>query len=270
MDAAEIAWPQLAALYGSALLSAVLLRLAGLRLALDLSLSIARMSAQLGILGLYLGYLFTLNHPWITGLWIAIMLIAADITILQRAGLSLRPFALPMLGSTALGVLLAAGGLLWVIRPTPFYDARYAIPLVGMILGNCLQSNVIALERFFSAMRRNENEYLTFLLLGASREEAVRPHVRSALLASVNPAIASMATMGLVWLPGMMTGQILGGTEPWLAVKYQIAIMLSVFSSIVVTNVSTLALSVRIAFDEFDVLRPEFYPRSRTAAGAQG
>jgi putative ABC transport system permease protein len=147
--------------------------------------------------------------------------------------------------------------ILLAIRPPLFYDARYLVPLTGMVLGNCLQGNVIALERFYSALRKNQDEYLTYLLLGASRWEAVRPAFRDAVKAAVNPTVASMATMGLVALPGMMTGQILGGGEPWVAVKYQIAIMLCIFTSTTLAALLSLKFSLNLAFNEYDVLRED-------------
>ncbi|MGZ8152837.1 MAG: ABC transporter permease, partial [Methylovulum sp.] len=127
----------------------------------------------------------------------------------------------------------------------------------GMILGNCLQGNVIALERFYSVLRKNEQEYLTFLQLGATRWEAVRPYYSEAIKAALSPTIAGMSTMGLVSLPGMMTGQILGGSEPWLAVKYQIAIMICIFTSTTIACVLNLKLSLRNAFNAYDVLKDE-------------
>ncbi|MDZ4151933.1 ABC transporter permease, partial [Methylicorpusculum sp.] len=72
-----------------------------------------------------------------------------------------------------------------------------------------------------------------------------------------NPTIASLSTMGLVSLPGMMTGQILGGSEPWLAVKYQLAIMICIFTSSVLASIINLKFSLTIAFNAFDVLREE-------------
>jgi putative ABC transport system permease protein len=121
---------------------------------------------------------------------------------------------------------------------------------------------VIGLERFYSALRKNENEYVTYLLLGASRREAVRPYFREAVKAAINPTVAGMATLGLVSLPGMMTGQILGGGEPWVAVKYQIAIMLCIFTSTTLAAILNLKLSLNIAFNEFDVLREEITDRN--------
>jgi putative ABC transport system permease protein len=216
------------------------------------------MSIQLLLVGIYLKMLFDLNNPWLNGLWILIMLLVADVSILRRAGLKVRYFALATFTAVASSILFSTAYLvILVIQPTHYYDAHYIVPLAGMILGNCLQGNVIALERFYSSLRKNENEYTTFLMLGATRWEAVRPYFRDAVKAAINPTIASMATMGLVSLPGMMTGQILGGSEPWLAVKYQIAIMICIFTSTTIASILNLKFSLTIAFNAFDVLKNE-------------
>lgn len=258
METLDIGLPQMALLYGLCVLPWILLWLVGLRLSRDIGISLLRMSLQLTLVGIYLKTLFTLNNPWLNGLWILVMLIVADITILKRAGLKARYFALATFTAIASSILFSTAYLvILVIQPTHFYDARYIVPLAGMILGNCLQGNVIALERFYSALRKNENEYATFLMLGATRWEAVQPYFRDAIKAAINPTIASMGTMGLVSLPGMMTGQILGGSEPWLAVKYQIAIMICIFTSTTIASIINLKLSLNIAFNAFDVLKDE-------------
>ena len=258
MKTLDIELPQMVLLYGLCLLPGLLLWLIGLRLSRDIGISILRMSIQLALVGFYLKMLFNLNNPWLNGLWILVMLLVADLSILRRAGLKVRYFALATFTAIASSILFSTAYLvILVIQPAHFYDARYIVPLAGMILGNCLQGNVIALERFYSALRKNENEYTTFLMLGATRWEAVRPYFRDAVKAAINPTIASMATMGLVSLPGMMTGQILGGSEPGLAVKYQIAIMVCIFTSTTIASMINLKLSLAIAFNAFDVLKSE-------------
>jgi len=258
METLDIQLPQMALLYGLCLLPVLLLWLIGLRLSRDIGISILRMTIQLALVGIYLKTLFDLNNPWLNGLWILVMLIVADLSILRRAGLKARYFALATFTAIASSILFSTAYLvILVIQPTHYYDARYIVPLAGMILGNCLQGNVIALERFYSAVRKNENEYATFLMLGATRGEAVRPYFREAIKAAINPTIAGMATMGLVSLPGMMTGQILGGSEPGLAVKYQIAIMICIFTSTTIASIINLKLSVAIAFNAYDVLRDD-------------
>ena len=258
METLDIELPQMAFLYGLCLLPWLLLWLIGLRLSRDIVISILRMSIQLALVGIYLKMLFNLNNPWLNCLWILIMLVIADLSILRRAGLKARYFALATFSAIAFSVIFSTAYLvILVIQPTHYYDARYIVPLAGMIIGNCLQGNVIALERFYSALLKNENEYLTFLILGATRKEAVRPYFQDAVKAAINPTLAGMATMGLVSLPGMMTGQILGGSEPWLAVKYQIAIMICIFSSTTIACIISLKLSLNIAFNPFDILKDE-------------
>ena len=258
METLDIALPKMALLYGLCLLPGLMLWLIGSRIHRDIGISILRMSIQLTLVGIYLKTLFNLNNPYLNGIWILMMLVVADFSILRRAGLKARYFALATFTAITLSILFSTAYLvILVIQPTHFYDARYIVPLAGMILGNCLQGNVIALERFYSSISKNEDEYVTFLTLGATRWEAVRPYFRDAIKAAINPTIASMATMGLVSLPGMMTGQILGGSEPWLAVKYQIAIMLCIFTSTTIACIINLKLSLNIAFNEFDVLKDE-------------
>jgi UDP-glucose/iron transport system permease protein len=258
METLDIALPRMAMLYGLCLLPWLLLWLTGLRLSRDIGIGILRMSIQLALVGIYLKALFDLNNPWLNGLWILLMLLVADWSILRRAGLKARYFFLATFMAVASSILFSTAYLVvLVIQPEHYYDARYIVPLAGMILGNCLQGNVIALERFYYTLRKNQLEYETFLMLGATRWEAVRPYYRAAIKAAINPAIASMATMGLVSLPGMMTGQILGGSDPWIAVKYQIAIMICIFTSTVIACIFNLKLSLNIAFDAFDVLRTE-------------
>ena len=153
MQTLDIALPRMALLYGLCLLPWGLLWLLGLRLSRDIAVSILRMSIQLALVGIYLKMLFELNHPWLNGLWILMMLVVADLSILKRAGLKARYFALATFMAIASSILFTTAFLvILVIQPTHFYDARYIVPLAGMILGNCLQGNVIALERFYSTI----------------------------------------------------------------------------------------------------------------------
>lgn len=264
METLDISLSRMALLYGLCLLPWSLLWLIGTQLSRDIATGIVRMTLQLGLVGFYIKTLFTLNNPWLNAAWILVMLIVADFSILRRAGLKTRYLVVSCFTAVAVSILLSTAYLVvLVIQPTHFYDARYIVPLAGMILGNCMQGNVIALERFFSAVRKNQNEYTTYLLLGASRWEALLPYFRQAVKAAINPSIANMATMGLVSLPGMMTGQILGGSDPWVAVKYQIAIMICIFTSSTLATILNLKLSLPIAFNEYDMLNERLFADSK-------
>jgi putative ABC transport system permease protein len=218
--------------------------------------ALLRMSVQLLLVGLYLKYIFQLNNGIVSFLWVVVMLVVANISILKKAGLKRRLFFWRSLLGVAGSTLFVSGWfILFAIRPDPLYDARYMIPIVGMVLGNCLRSNVLSLERFYSSIRNNENEFMTYLLLGATLHEAIRPYLRNAIKAAVNPSVATIATMGIVSLPGMMTGQILGGASPATAIKYQIGIMICIFTAMVVASLVNILLSLSIAFDSHQRLK---------------
>jgi putative ABC transport system permease protein len=226
----------------------------------EIIISVLRMSIQLLLVGLYLKYIFDLNSLWISGLWIIVMLVVANLSTLQKAGLRKKYFFAPTIIGISTSTLFVVGLFLVIlVKPQPIYDAQYLIPVTGMILGNCLRANVLVLERFYSGIRKNQNEYLTYLLLGATHNEAIKPYFFDAINAALSPIIATMATVGIVSLPGMMTGQILGGVFPIVAIKYQIAIMISIFTAMTLAAVLNVFLSIKNSFNEFQILREHIF-----------
>jgi putative ABC transport system permease protein len=129
------------------------------------------------------------------------------------------------------------------------------ITIGGMLLGNCLSGNIICINNFYKTLKQNQNEYLYSLSVSGNKIEALTPYFRNAILASVNPTIASIETIGLVALPGMMTGQILGGAIPFTAIKYQIAIMIAILITRYFCSILSILFTSIRAFDEFDILK---------------
>ncbi len=129
--------------------------------------------------------------------------------------------------------------------------------VAGMILGNSLRADIVGLSTFFSSLRTEEKSYLLALSQGATLSEAVRPFLQKAYTASLAPTIATMATIGIVALPGMMTGIILGGTDPFVAIKYQIAIMMAIFSGTALAVILGILLTLKTSFDRYGVLDPD-------------
>lgn len=257
---ADLTFPAMLAIYAMMLVPLAIFFHFQLGIICETLLALARMTIQLVLVGLYLKYIFQLNNPLASLLWVAVMLVVANFSILNKAGLQRRLFFWRSLAGITASTLLVSGWFLLVaIRPEPVYDARYLIPITGMILGNCLRGNVMCLERFYSGIRRNETEFMTYLLLGATLKEAIRPYLRDALKAAINPNIATMATMGIVSLPGMMTGQILGGAMPTTAIRYQIGIMVCILVSMVIAAVVNILLSLPIAFDAYQRIKPEIF-----------
>lgn len=193
-------------------------------------ISIARMVIQLTIVGIYLQYIFDLNNIWLNIAYIIVMMVVATIAIGGSIPIKRTIVFLPVLISLLIPnilMLLFFNGL--VIQIDQIFEAKYIITIGGMLLGNGLNGNMIGLSTFYNGLIKNEEVYHYDLMLGATKFEALKPYFKEAVLVSVNPTIASIATIGLVSLPGMMTGQILGGTIPIEAIRYQIAIMIAIF-----------------------------------------
>ncbi len=228
----------------------------------DTLTAILRMTLQLLFVGLYLEYIFTLNNVFVNAGWVLFMIIIASYTIIRRSGLRFKMFFLPIVLSGLLSISITDAFFLgWVIKLDNVFDARYFIPITGMLLGNTLKNVVIALSHFYNKLYEESSFYRWQLANGASKREAILPFMRDALKIAFNPLIATTAIMGLISLPGMMTGQILGGSDPNVAVKYQIMLLITIFSSAVLTVVLTILLSNVIAFDNFDNLRKNIFKK---------
>lgn len=269
MGTADITIFRLAILYGLLLIPIWLLGRLRMGMTRALLVSVARMTVQLVFVGLYLKYIFEWNSFWANTLWIAVMTVVANVSALQKAGLTLRRFFWPTLGGISAGTFPVVGVFLLVlVRPEPLYDARYLIPLTGMLLGNCLSGNVLVLERFFSGIRKQESAFLTYLLMGATVREAVQPFLKEAASAALAPTIATMMTIGIVSLPGMMTGQILGGSFPIVAIKYQLMIMIGIFISLTLSAVLNVLMSLPSAFNAYGMLRDDVFVSNKSARTA--
>ena len=263
METIDIGISGMLLMYGLLLVPLGIFYVYGIGLWRDTLVSVLRMTVQLVLVGLYLKYIFELNSLWIICLWIIVMLLVANWNVLEKARLRCWTFfPYTLIGITVGTLAITAYFVFLVLRPTPFYDARYLIPITGMILGNCLRGNVISLERFYSGIKKNEKEFITYLMMGAGLAEAVRPYLRDALQAAISPMLATVATMGLVSLPGMMTGQILGGAFPLVAIKYQIAIMICIFTVMTASALLNITLSLKIAFNEYHILKENVFPES--------
>jgi putative ABC transport system permease protein len=215
-----------------------------------------RMVVQLLIIGLYLKYLFLWNNPFINILWTLIMVVVAAFTATSRTKLK-RRFLLMPIGTGFLVSALVVGlyFLVFVLGLDKPFDARYFIPIIGILLGNMLGVNVLSLSTYYQGLQRERQLYYYLLGNGATHLEAVTPFISKAIEKSFMPCIANMAVMGIVSLPGTMIGQILGGSNPDVAVKYQIMIIVITFCASMLSLVITLWLARKLSFDDYGRLR---------------
>ncbi|MBZ0167250.1 MAG: ABC transporter permease, partial [Candidatus Omnitrophica bacterium] len=204
----------------------------GFGLIRPLLLAVGRMAVQLVLIGIFLKYLFLWNNAWLNVAWLALMIVVAVFSAIRSSSMRAGKVLGPVLVSFSLATFLVVFYLnVAVIRLDNVFDARYLIILGGMLLGNSLRGNIVGIDSFYSNIRKDRRKYLYVLSLGASRQEAILPYFRESARLALKPTLAAMATMGLVALPGMMTGVILGGTSPEVAIKYQIVIMIAIVVS---------------------------------------
>ena len=194
--------------------------------------AVGRMLVQLFLIGVYLKYLFIYNHPVVNFIWVLIMVVVAAETAMARTRLQRKILLFPIsIGFLFSVVLIGTYFLGLVLKLNNIFNAQYFIPIFGILMGNMLSVNVIGLNTFYSGLQREQQQYYYLLGNGATHQEAQAPFIRQALIKAFSPCIANMAVMGLVALPGTMIGQILGGSSPNVAIKYQMMIVVITFTA---------------------------------------
>jgi putative ABC transport system permease protein len=217
-----------------------------------------RTTIQLMLIGIVLDTLFSHVQPGWMALMAVVMLVAAAREVMGRQKRRYRGWwgfgmgAVSMFLSSFTVTVLA---LNVIIAVHPWYAPRYAIPLLGMLLGNTMNGISIGLDRLTATAWDQRAVLEGRLMLGATWSQAIELIRRESVRSGLIPIINSMAAAGLVSLPGMMTGQILGGNPPMEAVKYQILIMFLIASGTGLGTVAAVWIGSRRLFDERQRLR---------------
>ncbi|MCT4617888.1 MAG: ABC transporter permease [Marinisporobacter sp.] len=216
---------------------------------------IFRMVIQLSLVGIFLQTIFDKNNSLINFSYLVFMILVASFTAAKSCSLPIKKFIIPLLFAFLIpNVVVLLYFNFFVINLDQIFHARYLIPIGGMLLGNSLNGNIICINNFYKSIKENEKEYFYYLSLSGNKIEVLLVYFKEAIFSSVRPTIASIETIGLVALPGMMTGQILGGAIPITAIKYQIAIMIAIFIARYFSALLSILFTVFYAFDEYDVL----------------
>ena len=220
-----------------------------LRLEKDLLWGSVRTFAQLFLVGYVLQFVFRLNNPFvILGLYLW-MIFWAAYTIrgrVQEKAISVfAPTFVSMVVSYMVVAIFVTGA---IVQVKPWYTPQYFIPLGGMIVGNSMNAIAIALERMFSDFRKQREQIELAFCLGATYQEATVATLRDSIKAGMIPSINALMTVGLVSLPGMMTGQILAGADPTTAIRYQIIVMLMLVASTAIGSIAVVHIVRRKCF----------------------
>ncbi|WP_020204834.1 MULTISPECIES: ABC transporter permease [Cupriavidus] len=251
-------------LYDLAIASLLVLAGAGASLALSLGVhrallwTAARMIVQLLLVGLVLRAVFAWSSPLVTALVVAAMIAAAAREAGSRQERRLAGPWQALIGTAAVSVPTLAVTVLALttaLRPSPWYDARHAIPLAGIVLGNAMNAASLALDGAFTAAWHQRAAIDARLALGDDRRAALGPIVRQAVKSGLLPTLNTMAAAGIITMPGIMTGQILAGMDPLAAARYQILLMFLLAGGSMLGAVLAATLAARRLTDERHRLR---------------
>ncbi len=240
-----------------AALLVVLLALLSMRLQTGISqqlvIAAARTAIQLTLIGLVLKALFAnVQFGWVS-LMALFMLLVAGREVMARQerrfkgwwGYAVGTFSM-FLSSFTVTVF----ALIIILGETPWYEPQYAIPLLGMLLGNTMNGISIAMDRLTTSAWEQRSVIEARLMLGERADEAISEIRRQAIRSGMIPIINAMAAAGIISLPGMMTGQILAGAAPVEAVKYQILIMFLITAGTGLGTMAAVTIGAKHLFDK--------------------
>ncbi len=237
----------------------------GFKLIKPLLYSTARMTVQLILIGLFLKYLFFWNNTFVNLVLLTVMIIVAVFSAIKSSSVKVSKVFIPGFISFSAATFAVVLYVNTVVLPlNNVFDARYLVVLGGMLLGNSLRGNIVGINTFYKNIRKDTKRYLYMLSLTSSHYEAMLPYFRDSVQMALRPTLASMATMGIVALPGMMTGVILGGASPETAIKYQIMIMIAIVTSTTISVVLTILMTLRVCFNKYGVLREDVFVNSKS------
>ncbi len=247
---------QVALAYIFVIIVLIIVRARGIKREKEIVLSSVRMTLQLMLVGYLLVYLFENPNALITAAVLVLMEAFAIFTVFNRFKKALTtPLKWVIATSMSIGtVLCIVYFLVVVIRISPWYDPQYFIPISGMIIGNSMTGISLGVKTLLDGMGQQKAAVEEALILGATPQDASKTVVNSAFDAAILPTVNSMVGMGIVFLPGMMTGQILSGTLPTTAIAYQIAIMLGILGAVALTVIIMLGWGYRTFFNKQDQL----------------
>lgn len=241
-ETSDIGWAGLGASLVLVVVALVVSRVQRLGLERSILWASTRALVQLLLVGVALAFVLEEDQPlawaWV---WGAVMVLVAADNVRRRAREIPGVFALALGAFAAAAVVMVA--VLFGLGAFP-WEARAVIPMVGIMQGNSMTATVLVARRVLDELRDKREEVESRLALGIAADDAARPYVRAAMRAALIPQVETTRTVGLVALPGAMTGLILAGVDPLDAVRIQAAVMFLVLGS-VATAVSVVGLGVR-------------------------
>jgi len=209
-----------------------------------------RMTVQLVTVGYILKYLFSNPKPIFTIIFLILMIAFSIHRVLKsRKDLNLH-FKIAIAASLTFSGLIVLIFFVTVVVNKSIFNPQYTIPLAGMIIGNAMTGINIGIKTFMDTISKEKSKISTLLNLGVDPKDILKPFANGALETALIPTLNSMLGMGIIFLPGMMTGQILSGTLPTTAIMYQIAIMIAICTSVCISVFLSLNLGYKSLYND--------------------
>ncbi|ORZ26043.1 hypothetical protein BCR42DRAFT_364662 [Absidia repens] len=259
IGAPDLTWVNVAIAGCFILFNCVVSLFLDLKLEKSLIIAAVRCLVQLTIMGYILEDVFRAENPFIVmAMTIVLVILGAYETVYNKSKQSYNGMFLSVLMSTAVSTLLIGIiGTKWAMDETPFWAPQTFIPTIGMLLGNLLSGMAVALSSCLTSVSSNKEQMETYLAFGASRWEAGQSIAVEAIRLAMLPTINQMSVIGLISIPGMMSGSILGGAPIMNAVRYQQIIMFMISAATAMGVLGAVIVCITVIIDGHDRLRPE-------------
>ncbi|KAI0695372.1 UPF0014-domain-containing protein [Cytidiella melzeri] len=247
----DLTWENVGLAFSFIVLDAVFSRIFGLGVGSSLITAAVRCVLQLTLVALILQKVFETNNPWaVAGIAFLLNLMGTTETVVNKAKRRydhmFPSVLLGMLGST---IPVSIIGIRFAMSVDPFWKPEQYIPVVGMLCGSTISGIVVAVSYVLKEIFENKDKVEMYLAFGASRFEACKPIATDALRLALTPNINQMSVLGIIAIPGMMTGAILGGSSVQQAARLQMVIMFMISSCTALSSIVTTIFALSVVVD---------------------
>lgn len=218
-----------------------------------------RCAVQLGLVALVLQKVFETNNPWaVGGIAFLLNLLGTIEAVVNKSKKRYNHmFSSVLFGMLFSTIPVSIIGIRFAMAVEPFWKPEQYIPIVGMLCGGTISGIVVSVSYALGEIYDNCDKVEMYLAFGASRFEACRPVAREALRLALTPTITQMSVIGIIAIPGMMTGAILGGSSVQQAARLQMVIMFMTSASTALASFITTIITLAVVVDSEDRLRPD-------------
>lgn len=218
--------------------------------------AVGRMACQLLVLCLIVWALVKYDSGWLTLLWLVVLSVASALLVVRRVKMRISAFVPPVAAGLFAGALTVGCYLLGAVLPvTDWLGARWAVPVMALLVGHSMTTTIRGLSAYHSALKADEQQYEFLRGNGVPHLKALQPFMRRALLAVVQPTFANLKVLALTSMPLLLVGLLLGGFSPLNAFVLMLYMVTGCISASVLTLGITIFMLDRLLFDKFGKMK---------------